>query len=88
MELTRFPGGVIAGLMLVTMLVVIGVFVGQSLVRTEREAYERGVRMVVMHARCLGGVPSADYVGRAFAWGDPKTCEEVLKIERSRTSAN
>jgi len=87
-ELTRFRGGVIAGLLLVTMLVVIGLFVGQSLVRTEREAYERGVRMAVMHARCRGGVPSADYIGRAFAWGDPKTCEEVQQIDRSRPRAD
>ena len=88
MPLTHFQSGVIAGLLLVTMLVVIGLFVGQSLLRTEREAYERGVRMAIMHSRCRGGFPSVDYVGRAFAWGDPKTCEEVQKIDRSQTSTN
>ncbi len=88
MPLTHFQSGVIAGLLLVTMLIVIGLFVGQSLLKTEREAYERGVRMAVMHARCRGTFPSAAYVARAFGWGDPKTCEEVQKIDRSRTSAN
>lgn len=88
MPLTRFQSGVLAGLMLVTMLVVIGVFMGQSLLRAERAAYERGVRMAVMHAGCRGRFPSADYVARAFAWGDPRTCEEVQMIDRSRTGAN
>jgi hypothetical protein len=80
--------GVIAGLLLTTMLVVIGLFVGQSLLKTERQAYERGVRMAAMHSRCRGTLPAADYITRAFAWGDPKTCEEVQKIDRSQTGTN
>ena len=88
MPLTHLQSGVIAGLLLTMMLVVIGLFVGQSLLKTEREAYERGVRMAVMHSRCRGAPPSAEYVARAFAWGDPKTCEEVQKIDRSQTSTN
>lgn len=88
MPLTHLQSGVIAGLLLTTMLVVIGLFVGQSLLKTEREAYERGVRMAVRHSQCRGAPPSAEYVARAFAWGDPTTCEEVLKIDRNRTSTN
>ena len=88
MPLTHLQSGVIAGLLLTTMLVVIGLFVGQSLLKTEREAYERGVRMAAMHAQCRGTLPSAEYVTRAFASGDPKTCEEVQKIDRSRTGTN
>jgi len=88
MPLTHWQSGVIAGLLLTTMLVVIGLFVGQSLLKTEREAYERGVRMAVMHSRCRGTFPPAGYVARAFAWGDPKTCEEVQKLDRSRTGTN
>jgi len=88
MRLTHLQGGVIAGLLLTTMLVVIGLFVGQSLLKTEREAYERGVQMAAMHSRCRGTLPSADYVTRAFAWGDPKTCEDVQKIDRSQTGTN
>ena len=88
MPLTHLQSGVMAGLLLTTMLVVIGVFVGQSLLKTEREAYERGVRMVGMHSRCRGTLPSAEYVMRAFAWGDPKTCEEIQQIDRSRTGTN
>ncbi|MGH7236461.1 MAG: hypothetical protein ACREIO_08765 [Nitrospiraceae bacterium] len=88
MPLTHLQSGVIAGLLLTTMLVVIGLFVGQSLLKTEREAYERGVRMAAMHAQCRGTLPSAEYVTRAFTWGDPKTCEEVQRIDRSRTGTN
>ncbi len=83
MQLTHFQSGVVAGLLLATMLVVIGLFVGQSLLKTEQKAYARGVRLAVMHAPCRGTFPSTGYVGRAFAWGDPKNCEDVQKIDES-----
>lgn len=81
MRLNPFQGGMVTGLLLATVLVGIGLFVGQNLLKSERIAYERGVWIAVIHSQCRGSFPSAAYLSLAFKWGDPKNCEEVQKID-------
>ncbi|MBI4401325.1 MAG: hypothetical protein HY581_06820 [Nitrospirae bacterium] len=84
MQLKPFQGGVVTGLLLATFLVGIGLFVGQGLLKSERDAYERGAWIAVIHSQCRGNFPSPAYLSKAFKWGDPKTCDEVQKINEMK----
>ena len=82
-HLMQYRPGVIAGLFVAVMLLLIGSLVGQGILKSERDAYERGARTAIMHARCRGVLPSLAYLQRAFQAGEPQTCADVLKLEHA-----
>jgi hypothetical protein len=79
----RYRTGVTVALVIAVVLLVIGSSVGRGIIRSEQDAFERGARAVIMHARCRGGVPSTEYLQRAFRSGEPQSCADVFRLERS-----
>jgi hypothetical protein len=67
----------LSGFLLTSILVGIGLFLGQSYLRSERAAYERGAALAALHFSCRGTFPSAAYLGRTFSLGAPKTCADL-----------
>ena len=82
-SLKPYRTGVMVGLCTALVLLAIGSLVGQGIMRSELDAYERGARTAIMHARCRGHVPSQEYLQRAFQSGEPQSCADVLLLERS-----
>ncbi|MDE3118559.1 MAG: hypothetical protein KGL03_06025 [Nitrospirota bacterium] len=79
-----FRGWLVPGLLVTVILLAMGLAFGRGLLQGERDAYERGVAMTVLHQQCRGSVPTPEYVDRAFAWGDPKSCADLQRIEEPR----
>ena len=75
---------VVIGLLLAAVLLGIGLLVGQSVIKREREAYVRGAGVAELHHRCRQAYPSEGFLGNAFLWGDPKTCEDIGTVEKYR----
>jgi hypothetical protein len=82
-KLIQYRTELIAGAVITLLLLVIGSLVGQGILKSERDAYERGARAVIIHTRCRGQLPSLAYLQRAFRWGEPHSCEDVQRIETS-----
>lgn len=83
-KLTRYRTEIVAGLLITVVLLSIGSVVGQGILRTEQEAYERGARAAIIHSRCRGSFPSLIYLQRAFRWGDLQSCDDVQEVEGSK----
>ncbi|MFM8551494.1 MAG: hypothetical protein ACKOCD_04150 [Nitrospiraceae bacterium] len=81
MQASELRGWLLSGLLVTVMLLAIGLSLGRGLLEGERTAYERGAALARLHHHCRGTFPSAQYVARAFSWGDPKTCAEIQKID-------
>jgi hypothetical protein len=81
--LSAYRTGVIVGLVMTVVLLVIGSLLGQSILKSEQDAYERGARAAIIHSRCRGTFPSVSFLQRAFRWGEPQTCEDVRRVETS-----
>jgi len=81
MERTGFKAGIIAGLLALTVLISIGLFVGRGVLKSERDAYERGVWIAVIHAKCRGTFPTEAFLNHAFVWGDPRNCKDLQQID-------
>ncbi len=79
-----FRGWFVPGVLVAVILLAIGLAFGRGLLQGERNAYERGVAMTALHQQCRGSAPTSEYVDRAFAWGDPKSCADLQKIEAQR----
>jgi hypothetical protein len=84
-NLNKYRTEILAGLFITLVLLAIGSLVGQGILRTEQDAYERGARAAIMHSVCRGSLPTLSYLQRAFHWGDPQTCEEVQQLDSSKT---
>lgn len=81
MKLAGVRKEVLAGLMLVVLLVAVGIVVGQGLVREEREAYTRGAALARLYFSCRQNFPSVEFIERAFAWGEPANCADLVRID-------
>lgn len=81
MERTGVKAGIIASLLVLTVLISIGLFVGRGVLKSERDAYERGAWIAVIHAKCRGTSPTAAFLNHAFAWGDPRNCDDLQQID-------
>ncbi len=79
--LTGYKAGILAGLLVLTVLISIGLFVGRGVLKSERDAYERGAWIAAIHAKCRGTFPTEAFLNHAFAWGDPRTCEDLQRID-------
>lgn len=79
-----FRSWLVPGVLVTVILLAMGLAFGRGLLQGERDAYERGVAMTVLHQQCRGSVPTSEYVDRAFAWGDPKSCADLQRIEEPR----
>jgi hypothetical protein len=76
---------ILAGLFITVLLLAIGSLVGQGILKTEQDAYERGARAAILHSVCRGSLPTLGYLQRAFRWGDPQTCADVQELDASRS---
>jgi len=81
MERTGVKAGIIAGLLVLTVLISIGLFVGRGVLKSERDAYERGAWIAVIHAKCRGTFPTEAFLKHAFSWGDPRNCDDLQQID-------
>jgi hypothetical protein len=84
---TGYKAGIIAGLLLVTLLISLGLFLGRGVLKSERDAYERGAWIAGLYAKCRGTFPTEAFLTHAFAWGDPRTCEELQEIDEAIKAA-
>lgn len=82
MQPAQIKAGVIAGLLVITLLIAIGVFLGRGLVKAERAAFERGVQLAALYYHCRGTFPEPAFLDQAFSWGAPKTCGDVDSVEK------
>ncbi len=48
MQPAQMKAGLTAGILVITLLIAIGVFVGKGLVKAERAAYERGAQLAAL----------------------------------------
>ncbi len=81
MQPAQMKAGLTAGILVITLLIAIGVFVGKGLVKAERAAYERGAQLAALYYQCRQTFPRPAFLEEAFSWGDPKTCEDVDSVE-------
>lgn len=79
--------GIVAGLLVVTFLISIGLFLGRGVLKSERDAYERGAWIAILYAKCRGTFPTEAFLNYAFSWGDPRTCEELQEIDEAIKAA-
>ena len=85
-KLTRYRTEIVAGLLVTAVLLSIGSLVGNGILRSEQEAYERGARAAMVHSRCRGTLPSLTYLQQAFRWGDIQNCADVRDVEGSKAT--
>jgi hypothetical protein len=72
---------IVPGVLLTTIILAIGLFLGRSYLQSERVAYERGAAIAALHFHCRGTFPTASYLTRTFALGDPTTCADVHRMD-------
>lgn len=75
---------ILPGLLLTLLLVGIGLFLGQSYLRSERAAYERGAAVAALYFRCRGAFPAAAFLARAFSLGELKTCADLHRMDERK----
>lgn len=87
MQPAQMKAGLIAGILVITLLIAIGVFAGRGLVKVERAAFERGAQVAALYYQCRQTFPKGAFLEEAFSWGDPKTCEDVDSVEEFASKA-
>jgi hypothetical protein len=84
MPVLQLRSWIVPGLLLTSLLVGIGLLLGQSFLQNERAAYERGAAIAALHFHCRGTFPAAADLARIFSLGGPKTCTDLDKMDERK----
>lgn len=84
MPLLRLRGWIVPGLLLTSLLLGIGLLLGESVLQNERAAYERGAALAALHFHCRGTFPAASDLVRIYSLGDPKTCAGLDRLDERK----